>query len=150
MILDTLPQCHLYADLGARIRRGFEYLQSFSPGVADGRYELDGDAVFALVQSHPTAPAKGKKFESHQQYLDIQYVAEGIERIQYAPVASLVVDLPYVAEKDCALYRDPDHVTDLILQPGLFAIFYPADGHKPGCCVEAPMRVKKVVVKVRV
>lgn len=153
MILDTLSQSASYAHLGdpaldARVRLAFAYLRAFSPDVADGRYDLDGDAVFALVQSYSTVEAAQKQFESHSQYLDIQYVAEGIERIQYAPVDSLVVVTPYVREKDCLHYRDSDQATDLIMSPGSFAIFFPNDGHKPGCSVEAPVRIKKVVIKV--
>lgn len=150
MILDTVAQSRLYAPLGAQISRALEYLETFSPAVADGRYDLDGDAVFALVQSYSTAPATEEMFESHQRHLDIHYIAEGIEKIQYAPVDSLVIEKPYVAEKDCAKYRDPVYSSDLILKAGSFAIFYPNDGHKPRCSVVAPIWVKKVVIKVRI
>lgn len=153
MILDTLSQSALYTHfgdtaLGARIRLAFDYLRAFSPDVADGRYDLDGDAVFALVQSYSTVEAPQKKFESHRQYLDIQYVADGIERVQYNPVDSLVAVTPYMPEKDCTHYQDSDEATDLIMRHGSFAIFFPNDGHKPGCSVEAPVLIKKVVIKV--
>jgi YhcH/YjgK/YiaL family protein len=37
----------------------------------------------------------------------------------------------------------------LQLTPGSFALFYPEDAHKPNCAWDAPERVRKVVVKVR-
>ena len=154
MILDTLAQSALYTHLGdialtARMRLAFDYLKAFSPDVADGRYDVNGDAVFALVQSYATVDATQKKLESHRQYLDIQYVAEGLERIQHVPVDALVAATSYVPEKDCTHYRDSNRTTDLILGAGSFAIFFPNDGHKPGCSVDGPVRVKKVVMKVR-
>ena len=33
---------------------------------------------------------------------------------------------------------------------GCFAVFYPQDGHMPCLCVDGPMKVKKVVVKVEI
>lgn len=33
---------------------------------------------------------------------------------------------------------------------GFFAVFYPQDCHMPQLCVDEPMKVKKVVVKVEI
>ncbi|MBI4027569.1 MAG: YhcH/YjgK/YiaL family protein [Verrucomicrobia bacterium] len=150
MIFDTLEHSALYEHLGAGFARGFRYLQAFKPDTPDGRYELDGANVFALVQGYATTPAAGKKFESHRTYIDLQYVADGEELIQYAPIAALTVDTPYVAKDDYLLYRDFAPATSLIFAPRHFALFYPNDGHKPCCCVTAPVKVRKVVVKIRV
>ena len=150
MILDLLPHASRYAGLGPRISLGLDWLARFDPHLADGRYDLDGDDVFALVQSYPTVPAAEKKFESHRVYLDIQYIAAGAETIFYAPTASLVPATDYDSAKDYLLYADPVAVTPLLLTPGSFAIFYPPDGHKP-CCLNGPSTlVKKVVIKARV
>ena len=37
----------------------------------------------------------------------------------------------------------------MVLKPGKFVIFMPGEPHKPGCVVQAPMDIKKVVIKVR-
>ncbi|MCX0221867.1 YhcH/YjgK/YiaL family protein, partial [Escherichia coli] len=37
----------------------------------------------------------------------------------------------------------------ITLKPGMFAIFMPGEPHKPGCAVETPAEIKKVVIKVR-
>ena len=150
MVFDTLAHASHYTDLGPRIALGLTWLAKFDPQMADGRYAIDGDAVYALVQSYDTAAPEEKKFESHRAYLDIQFVAIGAETILYAPTRSLQPTTPYDAAKDYLLYADPDHATSLLTPPGSFAIFFPQDGHKPGCVNGAPSRIKKVVIKTRI
>jgi YhcH/YjgK/YiaL family protein len=150
MILDTLPNASRYAGLSPRIALGLDWLARFDPHTADGRYPLDGDDVYALVQSYETLPAAEKKFESHRSYLDIQYLAVGDETIFYAPTAILVPSTTYDSVKDYLLYADPAQAISLLMPPGSFAIFYPPDGHKPGCVNGPACRIKKVVIKARV
>ncbi len=149
MILDTLSQSASYQPLGLRFVAGLKWLLEFSPQMADGRYDIEGDDVFALVQSYDTVPASEKKYESHRAYADIQYIAEGSEVIFYAPTTGLVSTIGYDEAKDCLLYSDPVAATPLSMAPGLFAIFLAQDGHKPGCVHNTKSRIKKVVVKVR-
>lgn len=151
MILDTLANAPLYRPLGPRIDRGLAWLADFSDKTPDGRYDIDSDNLFALVQSYLTVPAEQKKFESHRRYLDIQFIAAGSESIHYAPLGSLCPATDYDAVKDFSLYTEPVAATALHLSPGSFAIFFPADGHKPGCSTSAhPAQVKKVVIKALV
>jgi YhcH/YjgK/YiaL family protein len=149
MILDTLSQFASYQQIGLRFVAGFKWLATFSPTSADGRCDIDGDNVFALVQSYDTVPSLEKKYESHRVYADIQYVADGSELIYYAPTVGLQVTKAYDEVKDYQLYSDPAAATPLLLEPGMFAIFYAHDGHKPGCLHRAATRIKKVVIKVR-
>ncbi len=149
MILDTLSHSASYQQLGSRFAAGLKWLGAFSPATADGRYDIDGDDVFALVQSYDTVPATEKQYESHRVYADIQYVAEGSELIYYAPTVGLRPTMAYNEVKDYLLYSDPVAATPLLLEPGSFAIFYAQDGHKPGCSHKAANRIKKVVIKVR-
>ena len=150
MILDTLQACSPYRELSPRIARGLDWLKHFSPDSPDGRVDLDGDEVLALVQSYDSAPPADKQYESHRTYADIQYVALGHEVIHYAPTAALRAVTAYDPQKDFILYADPVVSTPLHLGPGSFAIFLPPDGHKPGCLSGATCRIKKVVIKVRV
>ena len=150
MILDTLHHAERYRHLGPRLARGFTWLENFSTQMPDGRCEIDGDNVFALVQSYDTVAPGEKKFESHRIYLDIQFVADGTEIIHYAPLSRLSPVTTYDEVKDFSLYADPGESTPLLLSAGSFAVFYPHDGHKPGCVNGAFCRIKKVVVKVRV
>jgi biofilm protein TabA len=150
VILDTLAHSDRYAALGPRIARGLAWLASFSPAFLDGRHEIDGENIFALVQSYDTVPPTEKRFESHRDYIDIQYVHAGREVILYAPLSELTPETGYDAARDFTLYRDPTVSTPLALAPGYFTLFYPHDGHKPGCLSGPPERIRKVVIKVRV
>jgi YhcH/YjgK/YiaL family protein len=150
MILDSLPRASAYRALGPRLAAGLEYLAGFDPLTAPGRYLLDGEDLFALVDAYDTGPATDKRFESHLRYIDIQFLASGRERILHAPADSLHVETPYDDEKDVAFYLDPPASSSFLLLPGDFAVFFPTDGHKPGCMAGGRDPVRKVVVKVRV
>jgi YhcH/YjgK/YiaL family protein len=153
MILDRLENAAIYRSLGTSIAMALDYLgrTDFSQ-MPEGRYELDGDRVFAIVQRYRPKPPAEARWEAHRQYLDVQYVAEGVERIGYAPlVDGLPVQLAYDSQKDVAFF---DVRGDLVTVPaGSFAIFYPTDVHAPCLAAErsaAAVDVCKVVVKCRV
>jgi biofilm protein TabA len=148
MIYDNITHAALYHGLGARFATAFDFLARFDKATNDGRVSLDGDNLFALVQSYQTAPAATKMFESHRVYADIQYLVSGEEVIYTAPLDRLQVTTAYSSANDAALYSGPDD-TPLRLRPGDFAVLHPQDGHKPCCLWNAPTAVKKVVIKVR-
>ena len=54
-------------------------------------------------------------------------------------------DAPYYAEKDITFIEGLAE-TYVAVKPGMFAIFFPQDGHAPGI---TPDGVKKVIVKVK-
>jgi biofilm protein TabA len=149
MIIDTLAAAMQYEGLGPGIALGLAYLRNFDPETPVGRYPLDGDDLFALVQTYETGPATEKQFESHREYVDIQYIAEGAERILYAPVEGLEVCTPYSEAGDVVFYAEPGASSSFLLRPGDFAVLFPGDAHKPGCMAGARDPVKKVVVKAR-
>jgi biofilm protein TabA len=149
MIFDSLAHADAYRSLSPRIARGLDWLTDFSPQKKAGRYDLDGDNLFALVQSYDTVPPAEKRFESHRAYPDLRYVAIGDEIISYAPLRDLQPITDYNAEKDFLLYSEPPQSTPLHFSPGQFAIFYPQDGHKPGCLNGRSSSIKKIVIKVR-
>lgn len=150
MIYDTLKNLDHYRMLGPRIARGLDFIEKFSPETKDGRYDIDGDNIYALVQSYDTVVAAEKKFEAHRMYLDLQFVAEGHEVIHHSPLAELQPETEYDDQKDYQLYGDPTVSTPVNMSPGRFAIFFPCDGHKPGCVNGGPSQMKKVVVKIKV
>lgn len=149
MIFDHLDNAALYTGLGDRFAKAFAYLKSFSPETPAGKYPIDGDDVFAVVQSYETAPAPSKKWEGHRLYADIQCVMSGHEIIYHNDVSKLTVKTEYNPAKEYTIYHDRDD-QPLYLGAGNFAVFFPHDGHKPGCAIDAPTTVLKVVIKIRV
>ena len=150
MILTSLADSAPYEALGARIAAGLRWLRSMDPAITDGRHAIDGDDVFALVATYDTVPGTEKRFETHVRHVDLQYVAEGHERILHAPAAALAVEAPYDDAADITFYAEPPFASSLLMRPGDLAVFFPEDAHKPGCMAGGRHTVKKVVVKVRI
>jgi YhcH/YjgK/YiaL family protein len=115
--------------------------------LTDGRVEIDGDKVYALVQSYETVATDEPRFEAHRKYLDVQYLASGEEVIGWASIDRLIVGVPYDEAKDASLGRVSPPVR---LSSGQLAVLYPADAHAPKLAAGAPAPVKKIVVKVAV
>ena len=148
MIYDILDNATIYYPLGSRFALGFKYLDQFDPQTADGRVALEGENVFALIQSYVPTPPAHRPFEAHKKYIDLQFVAAGEEAIFHSPIDSLRETTPYLETGDAALYAGEDNFP-VLMRPGCFAIFYPGDGHKPCCTWRASGPVKKVVIKIR-
>lgn len=150
MILDQLSASASYESLHPLFPRAFAYLRDFDPATPDGKYELQGPDLVAIVQRYRTAPSADKMWEAHQVHGDIQVVYEGLEYCGHADRRTLVVTKPYVAEKDVEKYAPPEApATMLTLGRGNFAVFHPQDGHQPGVQVDAPAEILKVVIKFR-
>ncbi|CAM4241534.1 YhcH/YjgK/YiaL family protein [Paenibacillus alkaliterrae] len=134
------------------VRRALEYL--ISGGLADrepGRYELAaGGLMYALVQQIVTQPSNVHRLESHDTYLDIQYVVSGEERIDFIRLTDqLVVEEQDLAVRDIVYYaRMENQESSLVLTQGQFAVFYPSDAHRPCCAVNEPGELKKIVIKI--
>lgn len=153
MIIDSLANSATYATLSPLFAKAFDYLRNFDPATPDGKYEIDGKRLYANVQRYETAPEETKAWEAHRIYADIQYIVSGREKIFYTPVANLAgaVSVPYNYVKDVEKYADGVQGAEPNVIPGgSFGIYFPQDGHKPGCFVDAPEPIVKVVIKVLV
>ena len=149
MITDNIKNASLYFGIGTRMEKALKYLQQndFSK-METGKYPIDGDDVFALVQKYDSKPLADGKWEAHRNFIDVQYVANGAEQMGYAYLGSLKVTKEYDPAGDYLLL-DGDGVM-LKCTQGTFAVFGPEDAHMPCIAVDAPQPIIKVVVKVRV
>lgn len=132
--------------------KGLDYIQNtdFSK-IEVGKYEVDGTKIYALVQEYETSPKEQKKAETHVKYLDIQYIAAGVEALGFAPLGPEQEIKENLAElKDGIFYSNVKNESEIILKQGEYAIFFPEDVHRPGCLVGTSAPVKKVVLKVAV
>lgn len=141
-----------------RFARAFAFLREHDlSSLGEGRHAIDGDAVFANVMSYETVPAAEKHFEAHRRYFDIQCVVSGVERIGVTDLARAVPIGAFDVASDFGLFDvDPEMgegdagVTWVVLRSGDFCVVGPEEAHKPGCALDAPVWVRKVVVKVAV
>ena len=134
------------------LQKGLLYLKNtdFST-VSVGRHDIDGDTMFALVSEYTTEPKKDRKPEAHKRYIDIQYLASGEEMIGCSLLSSEYEVLQDELElKDLIFYNEVKQEVDMLLKPGVYAVLFPSDVHRPCCMVSSAKKVKKVVIKIAV
>jgi YhcH/YjgK/YiaL family protein len=151
VILDRLDRCDPYLRLGDRFAAGFDYLRSTDlAALSDGRYEIRGSDVVAIVQTYVTKPPKWGRWEAHRHHADIQLIVRGVERLGILPLGDRQPLPPYDAERDVEFYAgDASAGRHFTVAAGEFAVFLPHDLHMPSLMLHEPAEVKKVVVKVR-
>ena len=150
MIIDRLSNGEYYKGLGKKLDQGFAFLaETDFCGLEDGRIDIDGDALYAILSAGATKPAGDGVWEAHRKYIDIQYVIAGAERMGWAPVEELEPKGEYDPEKDALFLEGVGSF--FLVKEGCFAVFGPHDAHMPGLSVGAqPALARKAVVKVKV
>lgn len=148
MIFDTLTNVDNYKGLG-RVYTALKFLSETDFSKMDlGRYELDGDNIFYMVQSYDTDPSKTVS-ESHRKYIDIQFMVEGEEIIGVADISSEKELTEAKEENDVWFYNCKTE--PLTLSAGKYMVLYPNDLHCPGVATNGKaLTCRKVVVKVKV
>ncbi len=149
MIIDNIKNKEIYYALGDGFKLGFDFIdKAVKENLEVGRYELDGNRVFALVQEYDSK-TEGK-LESHDNYIDIQYIISGEEEMFWQFRENYEETIPYNPEKDITFYKDNDVAVGLKFKAGDFAVFYPIDIHKPGMKIAESVPVRKIVVKIHI
>nr|WP_314896811.1 YhcH/YjgK/YiaL family protein [uncultured Flavobacterium sp.] len=148
MILDKIENYKLYENLSERIAKGFEFIRSTDLNqIESGKYQIDNDAVFAIVQEYDTKEVEDCKLEGHIQHIDIQYIIKGVELMGVTTKNNQKIIFTD-EEKDYSFFEGE---TSLIrVEEGMFTLFFPDDLHRPCVKLEQISKVKKVVVKVRI
>jgi YhcH/YjgK/YiaL family protein len=148
MIVTDFDSLKAQIALSQNLKTALDWLDTArQQDLPDGRVEIDGNRVYALVQSYVSKPEP--RFEAHQRYLDIQYLAGGKELFGWADVRALIPADPYNPEKDVVKGAVPEALASFVrLGAGQMAIVWPEDAHAPGVADGGPAPVKKIVVKV--
>jgi len=147
MIIDSLENVKHYRNLNERIKKAFEFLEEIDfKTIEPGKYNVEGDDIFALVSEYNTKDQSDAHAEAHERYIDLQYVVEGEEYIGYAPLEDQDIMEPYNVENDIVFYHA--QLSHVKFSEGMFAIFFPNDVHAPGIQIESSKPIKKVVIKI--
>lgn len=116
-----------------------------------GNYDLQGKDIYVQVIDMTTKPFAETRAEVHRQYIDVQFLVRGREKIGVASeTGNNVVAEDLLAERDLLFYTGMENESTLTMTPGSFAVFLPTDVHRPACAFDQPEAIRKVVVKVRV
>jgi len=150
MILDILENARLYYGLGPKFVKAFEYLAQTDLAALDkGKYAIDGDNIFAIINEYDTVDAGQEQMESHKKYIDVQYIVHGEELIGHDILQQQQPSRAYDEQADYMLFAEKPAFFSR-LEQNHFAIFFPSDLHMPNIRIDAPARVKKVVIKISV
>jgi biofilm protein TabA len=152
VIVTDLVQLRDQVVLTPNMEAGINFLLNLGPDdLPVGRALIDGDNVYAEVQSYETVAGEATEFEAHSKYIDIQFVRRGEEIIAWASDRNITETTAYVDADDYRLgTAEADKVTQIRLTTGQLAVFYPIDFHAPRRAAGTPSAVSKIVVKVAV
>jgi biofilm protein TabA len=150
MLIDDLSNAAKYYATSPQVATALQWLVKHKnelPKMLDGRYDIDGDDVYAIVNSYDTKPLGDCGWEGHLRYCDIHYSVSGTERIGYAHRSHMLELQPYNPDKDYALYAGTgDWIT---VRENSFCLLLPEDIHAPGAIAgEHSTHLKKVVIKL--
>lgn len=148
MILSTLADADRYFTLHPLFGRAFEFLRSTDLlALAPGKYAVQGEEIFAIVEACPARTRAEAKLECHRRYIDIQLVLEGVDEMGWKPVGQCVsLKTEYNSAHDIRFFNDAP--SSWVSTPaGSFCIFFPEDAHAP---LVGEGVIRKVVMKIAV
>ncbi|CCH48025.1 YhcH/YjgK/YiaL family protein [Pseudodesulfovibrio piezophilus] len=146
MIIDILKNASDYVALNPHFAKAFAFLNR--EDLADlevGRHDVDGQNVYAVVAKGHGRKAEEALIETHDHYIDIQFVLRGTDSIGWKARHDLGPTIQASDPRsDVDFYEDPPtHWTDIT--PGMLGIYFPEDGHMP---MISEGELHKVIVKV--
>ncbi len=153
MIIDRIENANYYFNLSEDIKTAFEALVEHST-----RYNLENitkvvendiSDIFIMKNSYETDCVENKLWETHEKYIDIQFMVRGKETIGYAQRSDLTSIKPYDNKQDIEFFTGEGQFTKFV--ENYFIIFFPNDAHMPGVNYnEERDKVYKLVAKVRI
>ena len=148
MIIGKLKDLNRYFGLSKNIDDAISYvLNTDLLSLELGRYELSEGVIVNRQQYY----GKTDPFaESHRDFIDLQIVLKGKEKMGYADLSNLTVRVmeDYNPDIDLAKYYVDDECYYEMSEDS-FALIFPEDIHRPGMKVDDNI-IEKVVVKIKV
>ena len=146
MVIDTLDKLSLYEGLNPLFKDVIEFINNNDLNkLESGKYKIKGDDLFVNITM-----AKGKTpdeavLETHKKMIDIQIPLSADETYGYTPLCNLPCK-EYDSAKDITKIPGVRADSYVTCQAGMFAIFFPQDGHAP--CISENPEIKKAIFKV--
>lgn len=149
MIIDNIKNLEKYEKVHEQIKNVINFLENFDKNdFKPGRIDIN-ENLFASLQSYQTLKAKRKEFEVHEAYIDLQYIVTSSERIDFATKDTYGKAYEIDKEGDFFLTNDIKNYSQLFLNEGDFAIFFPGEFHKPGLSLDNDRDMQKIVFKIK-
>jgi len=147
MIVDKINNWNIYFKSSV-FEKIFSELKSYTIATPNGVYKNNDDFYFK-VMSYDTK-LEPTIIESHRKEVDIQLLLSGKEKIKIYSKKAVEISKPYEVESDCQFYAAiSTPVSEVCLEPGYMAVFFPDDIHHPQFAANNKVEpLKKIVIKV--
>ena len=127
----------------------FEWILKNAETASAGIHELGKPNWFVNVHGYATQSREQCVWENHTRTVDIQYIIEGIEGIDFARVEVLGEPTLYKPETDTQKFSPESFAfSHLVLNAGEFVVFFPGEAHRPKVAVGESCMLRKLVVKI--
>lgn len=149
MILSNLSKIQNYSYLNSGFIKALRFLKKNDFSIFEnGRYDIEGDRMFAIVDEFIPKSISEIQWESHEQYAIIHYIFRGEERIGISKISDLEKTSEYLPEKDTTFYKGEGQF--VTIKDGDFIIFFPKEAHTYGLSSGKNTVIKKVIIKIRI
>lgn len=147
MVIDTLDNFGKYVGINPLFADVEKFLHDNDLSKMEpGKHTIKGDDLFVNIQLAKGRTPDAAVLETHRRMIDIQIPLDGPETFGFTPLCRLP-EAAYDAEKDITKYGDLMAESFVGCQPGMFAVFFPQDGHAP--CITMAPEIKKAIFKVK-
>lgn len=147
MVIDTIDNFGKYVAINPLFADVAMFLKEHDLNTLEpGKHVIKDNDLFVNITTAKGRTPDAAVLETHQKMIDIQIPLEVPETYGYTPLCRLP-EQEYNTEKDITKYGDLMAESFVDCQPGMFAIFFPQDGHAP--CISMEPEIKKAIFKVK-
>lgn len=149
MLFGNVNQLDLVSYIDNKLKRFVKEAWIVGNSKGSGKYRLSQDGVFVIVANADTGPVSDRDAEMHQNYIDIQLLLSGEEKIGFSNHCHSREFTVSEADKDVLFHKDIEKENFASLVTGDFMVLYPRQFHRPLCQVSSEVSsIKKAIVKV--
>jgi len=146
MVIDTLENLKRYENLSPLFKKVVEFCKANDLAkLENGKHEIEGADLFVNITDARGRDMMEAVIETHKRMIDIQIPLSGDETFGYTPLENLP-EAEYNDQKDITKYEGPAE-SYITCHPGMFAIFFPEDGHAP--CISTEPTIHKAIFKLK-
>lgn len=149
MIIDNLANLQSYTALCTRLASVVGFIAHHDLAeMAVGHYPIMDNDVWVNIQEGPGKSRGEATIEYHEQMIDLQIPLTAAETYGYADVTQ-ADKTGFDATRDIGFLPSVAPAGYVTCQPGMFAIFFPQDGHAP-MITDDGVVFKKAIFKIKV
>ncbi|MFT3850953.1 MAG: YhcH/YjgK/YiaL family protein [Propionivibrio sp.] len=136
--------------LPAALVRGIEALLKMDAAtIAAGRYEVEGEQLFVLIQDVDSRTFEESRPEAHRRFADVQIPLNTAERYGFSFMQpGLACTEDRLEANDVAFYERPARELFMDIDPGTYVVFLPNELHRPCLAIGGKTKFRKAVIKI--